>query len=76
MTLELKRYKDDFFNWSTEPYRLGGVKQIGTVANHPEYIFIEIFIQRIFNPEIFEYIKDAENGTVYVQEGKWVQDNG
>ena len=28
MTLELKRYKSDFFNNSTEPYRLSGVKSI------------------------------------------------
>lgn len=76
MTLELKRYKDDFFHWSTEPYKLGGVQQIGLVVNHPEYIFIEIFDQRIFNPEIFEYVKDAGTGTMYVSGGKWVFDNG
>lgn len=27
MTLELKRYKDDFFDNSTEPYSLGGVEE-------------------------------------------------
>lgn len=37
MTLELKRYKDDFFNNSTEPYALGGVTDIGLMPKHEEY---------------------------------------
>ena len=33
MTLELKQYKSDFFNNSTKPYLLGGVKEITEKQN-------------------------------------------
>ena len=75
MTLELKRYKDSFFDNSTEPYALGGVEEIGLMPKHEEYVYITIFDTRIFVPESFEYIKDRDTGTYYVRDGKWVFDN-
>lgn len=76
MTLELKQYKNSFFDNSTEPYALGGVKDIGLMPKHEEYFFITIFDTRILVPEAFEYVKDRDTGTYYVRDGKWVSDNG
>lgn len=69
MTLELKRYKDDFFNNSTEPYRLGGVKD---VTNKVEYFEILIFDRRLFRAKDFEYVRCIETGKYYINNGKWV----
>ena len=76
MTLELKRYKSDFFNNSTEPYRLGGVKSITNNTVYGEGHFaITIFDTRVFITDGFEYVKDADSGEVFVENGKWVADN-
>lgn len=72
MTLELKRYKDPFFNNSTEPYALGGVEEIGLMPKHEKYFFITIFDTRIFVPEMFEYVKDRDTDAYFVRDGKWV----
>ena len=76
MTLELKQYKDRFFNNSTNPYLLGGVKEIGLMQKHEEYFFITIFDTRIYVTEKFEYVKDRDTDTYYVRDGKWVNNNG
>ena len=75
MTLELKRYKDSFFNNSTEPYALGGVKEICLMPAHEEYFCITIFDTRTFVPESFEYVKDMDTDTYFVRDGKWVADH-
>lgn len=72
MTLELKRYKDTFFDNSTEPYSLGGVKDVCLMPDHEEYFCITIFDTRMFVPESFEYVKDRDTGIYYVRDGKWV----
>lgn len=77
MILELKRNKDDFFNISTEPYRLGGVVSITNNTIYGEGCFaITIFDTRVFFTDCFEYVKDADSGEVFVENGKWVADNG
>ena len=73
MTLELKRYKDDFFNNSTEPYRLGGVKDVTDKTEYGEGHFaITIFDSRLFCGKDFEYVRCVENGKCYINNGKWV----
>lgn len=69
MTLELKRYKDDFFDNSTEPYRLWGVKD---VINKAGYFVISIFDRRLFSTRDFEYVRCVETGKYYINNGKWV----
>lgn len=75
MTLELKQYEDKYFDNSTEPYALGGVRDIGLMPKHEEYFYIEIFDTRIFNPEMFEYVKDRDTGKYFVRDGEWVTDD-
>ena len=73
MTLILKRYKNEIFNNSTDPYRLGGVKNITSETEYGEGHFaITIFDTRIFATDFFEYVKDDESGKVYVENGEWV----
>ena len=78
MTLELKQYKSDFFNNSTQPYLLGGVKEI---TDKTEYgighfaIHFAIINRRVFITDCYEYVKDAESGKYYVKNGKWVSDD-
>ena len=78
MTLELKQYKSDFFNNSTQPYSLGGVKEI---TDKTEYgighfaIHFAIINRRVFITNCYEYVKDAESGKYYVKNGKWVADD-
>ena len=69
MTLELKRYKDDFFDNSTEPYRLSGVKD---VINKAGCFEISIFDRRLFFVKDFEYVRCVETGEYYISNGKWV----
>ena len=77
MILELKRYKSDFFNNSTEPYHLGGVQSITNNTVYGEgYFSITIFDTRVFIADCFEYVNDADSGKVFVENGKWVADNG
>ncbi len=72
MTLELKRYKSDFFNNSTEPYLLGGVKDITSETVYGKGHFaVTIFDTRVFVADYFEYVKDSDTGKVYVENGKW-----
>ncbi len=72
MTLELKQYKSDFFNNSTEPYRLGGVKSITDNTVHGEGHFaITIFDTKVFVASAFEYVKDVDSGKMFVKNGKW-----
>lgn len=76
MTLELKRYKDDFFNNSTEPYVLGGVKKITEKTVYGEGHFsITIFDECFFITNYFEYVKDRDSGKMFVKNGKWVAEN-
>lgn len=77
MTLELKQYKSDFFNNSTEPYRLGGVKSItdNTVYGSGHFA-VTIFDTKVFITSAFEYVKDADSKKYFVKNGKWVGDNG
>lgn len=73
MTLELKQYKHEVFNNSTEPYILGGVKNITNETAYGEGHFsITIFDTRVFVSDFFEYVKDADSGKMYVKNGKWV----
>lgn len=75
MTLELKQFKSNFFNNSTEPYKLGGVKSITNDTIYGEgYFAITIFDERCFATSRFEYVKDADSGKMYVRAGKWVAD--
>lgn len=73
MTLEMKQYKHHVFNNSTEPYRLGGVKAITNETIYGGGHFsITIFDTRVFATEFFEYVKDADSGKLYVENGRWV----
>lgn len=73
MTLVLKQKKHEVFNNSTEPYRLGGVKNITNETEYGEGHFaITIFDTLVFATDFFEYVKDADSGNVYVESGKWV----
>ena len=76
MVLELKQYKNDYFNNSTEPYLLSGVKEItGDTEYGAGHFEITIFDRNVFYMPDFEYVKDAECGKYYVNKGKWVADN-
>ena len=76
MTLELKQYKSDFFNNSTKPYHLGGVKLITNNTIYGEgYFAITVFDTRAFVADCFEYVKDSDSGKFFVENGKWVDDN-
>jgi hypothetical protein len=76
MTLELKMNKNDFFNNSTEPYQLGGVKEITDKTGYGKGHFaITIFDRRVFITECYEYVKDADSGKYFVKNGKWVADD-
>lgn len=73
MTLELKRYKDDFFNNPTEPYRLGGVEDVTGKTEYGEgYFAITIFGRRLFSAKDFEYVRCVETGKYYINNGKRV----
>lgn len=73
MTLELKQYRHSVFNNSTEPYRLGGVKDITSETIYGEGHFaITIFDTRVFATDFFAYVKDADSGKMYVENGEWV----
>ena len=68
MTLELKQYKSDFFNNSTQPYSLGGVKEITEKTEYGTGHFaITIFDRRVFITACYEYVKDAESGKYFVK---------
>ena len=68
MTLELKQYKSDFFNNSTKPYRLGGVKSITSDTIYGKgYFAITIFDTKVFLTDCFEYVKDADSGKFSVK---------
>ena len=72
MTLELKRYKDDFFDNSTEPYRLGGVEDITNDTEYGEgYFTITIFDRRVFLQKIFNMlgVSKPENIMLIVESG-------
>lgn len=76
MTLELKQYRSDFFNNSTQPYSLGGVKEITEKTEYGVGHFaITIFDRRVFISSCFEYVKDAESGKYFIKNGKWVADD-
>ena len=79
MTLELKRCKPgeyNFFGVSTEPYTLGGVKEI---TSHTEYgtgrFAITIFDRRVLITKCFDYVKDPDSGKYFVKNGEWVGGN-
>lgn len=73
MTLELKQHK---YN-STKPYRLYGVKSITSNTIYGKGHFaITIFDTKVFFADCFEYVKDADSGKLFVENGKWVDDNG
>ena len=75
MTLELKQYKSDFFNNSTQPYLLGGVEEITDKTEYAiGHFAITISDRRVFITSCYEYVKDAESGKYYVKNGKWVKD--
>ena len=71
MTLELKQYYNKFFNNSTKPYSLGGVKEI---TNNTEYGdgYFAIFDRQVFLTDAFEYVKDSSSGKYFVKDGKWI----
>ncbi len=76
MTLEIKQYRSYFFHNSTEPYRLSGVIDITDKTEYGEGHFaITISDRRVFYPEYFEYVKDADSGKYYIKDGIWVADN-
>jgi len=76
MVLELKQYKNDFFNNSTEPYLISGVKEItGDTEYGAGHFAITIFDREVFYMPAFEYVKDADSGKYYVKDGKWAGDN-
>ena len=76
MTLELKQYKSDFFNNSTKPYRLGGVKSITIETVYGKgQCAITIFDTKVFRIDCVEYVKDADSGKFFVENGKWCADN-
>ena len=73
MILELKRYEDDFFNNSTEPYRLGGVEDVTDKTEYGGgYFAITIFDRRVFFVKDLKYVRCVETGKCYVDSGKWV----
>lgn len=73
MILELKRYEDDFFNNSIEPYRLGGVEDVTDKTEYGEgYFAITIFDRRVFFVKDFEYVRCVETGKYYINNGKCV----
>ena len=66
MTLELKRYNEP-------PYLLGGIREITDATEYGEgHFVITIFDQKVFFTDAFEYVKDPDTNTVYVQDGEWV----
>lgn len=73
MTLELKQYYNEFFNNSTKPYSLGGVKEI---TNNTEYgdghFSITIYERKVFITDAFEYVKDKDSGKYFVKDGEWI----
>lgn len=76
MTLLMKQYKNEFFNNSTEPYRINGVKDITNKTIYGDLHFaITILDTKVFATYFFEYVKDADSGNVYVENGKWVMQN-
>ena len=76
MTLELKQYKSDFFNNSTQPYSLGGVKEITDKTEYGiGHFAITISDRRVLITDRYEYVKDAESGKYFVKNGKWVADD-
>lgn len=73
MTLELKRYKDDFLTIQQNQYRLGGVEDVTDKTGYGEGHFaISIFDRRIFLVKDFEYVRCVETGKYYINNGKWV----
>ncbi|MGN0585142.1 MAG: hypothetical protein ACI4JD_06785 [Ruminococcus sp.] len=73
MTLELLRYKDDFFTRNPKPYKLGGVEKITCNTEYGiGHFAITIFDTRVFVMELFQYVKNAETGEYYVKNGVWV----
>ncbi len=75
MTLELKQYYNEFFNNSTKPYSLGGVKEIASNTEYGDGHFsITIFDRRVFLTDAFEYVKDSDSGKYFVKDGKWIDD--
>ncbi len=74
MTLELKQYYNDFFNNSTNPYLLGGVKEITSNTEYGDGHFaITIYDRRVFFTDAFEYVKDKDSGKYFVKNGEWVE---
>lgn len=73
MTLELKQYYNEFFNNSTKPYSLGGVKEITSNTEYGDGHFaITIFDRKVFLTDAFEYVKDLDSGKYFVKDGKWI----
>lgn len=73
MTLELKQYYSDFFNNSTKPYLLDGVKEITSNTEYGDGHFaITIFDRQVFLTDAFEYVKDLDSGKYFVKDGKWI----
>lgn len=73
MTLELKQYYNKFFNNSTKPYSLGGVKEITNNTEYGDgYFAITIFDRQVFLTDAFEYVKDSSSGKYFVKDGKWI----
>ncbi len=73
MTLELKQYYNEFFNNSTKPYSLGGVKEITNNTEYGDgYFAITIFDRQVFLTDAFEYVKDSSSGKYFVKDGKWI----
>ncbi len=73
MTLELKRYKDEFFNNSDKPYQLYGIQSVSNCGYGR--FSITISDTRIFPIHCFEYVKIVDNGMTIIKDGEWCYDN-
>lgn len=70
MTLELKQYKPEFFNNSTEPYQLDGVISVSNCYN--DKFSITMLDTNFFPIHCFEYVKIVDNGITIIKYGEWV----
>ena len=72
MTLELLQ-KPFWLNKNPVPYMLGGVEKVTDKTEYGEGHFaITIFDRRVFITEGFEYVRNADTGESFVENGEWV----
>ena len=70
MTLELKQYKPEFFNNSTEPYQLYGVQSVSNCGY--DRFSITMLDTNFFPIHCFEYVKIIDKGITIIKDGEWM----